>query len=330
MTDRAASFLGRVSGLLVQADAPLNGLRRVDVSEPADVCVRMQSTRDQPTVDDTLGAWYVSPYCDERGVPSLTIRSVGSGYLLCYAEGTRFLVSRSGGEVDAWWDEPLSDADAADYLLGGVVAFIARLRGLVPVHASAIVIDDRAVLFAGAAGAGKSSIASAFAVLGYSVLSDDVVVIDDSNGAVMAHPSRARLSLWADSAATLFSAQSLPAHSAVYAKQRLDLVEHGYRFHEQPMPVGAVCILADRSASAHGPTVRALRPQAALMNLVSHTYGNYLLDASMRACEFDVLGRLVERVCVSELSLRADLDSLVSDCRMLADRLALQSAAQTT
>ena len=76
--------------------------------------------------------------------------------------------------------------------------------------------------------------------------------------------------------------------------------------------------------------MRALRPQAALMSLVSHTYGNYLLDASMRAREFDVLGRLAETLTVNELSLSADLDELLSDCRSLADRLALQSAAQTT
>ena len=329
MTNRGSSFIGRVSGLVIQADAPVNGLRPLDVPEPPDVCVRMRGISDQPPLDETLSAWYVSPYRDERGAPSLMIRRVGFGYLLCYAEGTRFLVSESGREVDAWWDEPLTDVDAADYLLGGVVAFIARLRGLVPVHASAIVIDDQAVLFAGAAGAGKSSIASAFAVLGYPVLSDDVVVIDDSSGSIVAYPSRARLSLWPDSATSLFSTTSLPTHSPVYMKHRLDLVEHGYRFHESPVQVGAICVVAGRTGANHGLTIRALRPQAALMNLVSNTYGNYLLDASMRSREFDVLGRLAEAVCVNELSLSADLDGLMSDCRSLADHLAIQSAAQT-
>ena len=330
MTNRSGSFIGRVSGLVIQADAPVSGLRPLDRAEPPDVRVRMHGTSGRLSLDETLSAWYVSPYRDERGVPSLTIRSVGSGYLLCYAEGTRFLVSRSGSEVDAWWDEPLTDVDVADYLLGGVVAFIARLRGRVPVHASAVVIHDQAILFAGAAGAGKSSIASAFAVLGYPVLSDDVVVIDDTSGGMMAYPSRARLSLWPDSATSLFSTRSLPTHSPVYAKRRLDLVDHGYRFHESPVQVGAICVLASRTASTNGPMIRALRPQAALMNLVSNTYGNYLLDASMRSREFDVLGRLAEAVCVNELSLSADLDHLLLDCRSLADRLAIQSAAQTT
>jgi hypothetical protein len=78
------------------------------------------------------------------------------------------------------------------------------------------------------------------------------------------------------------------------------------------------------------PVIRALPPHAALMNLVRHTYSNYLLDASMRAREFDVLGRVAASVRVSELKLGEGLDTLLSDCRLLAARLALQSAAQAT
>jgi hypothetical protein len=156
------------------------------------------------------------------------------------------------------------------------------------------------------------------------------VVIDDRSGTMMAYPSRARLSLWPDSAASLFSTASLPTHSPVYVKRRLDLLEHGYRFHALPVQVGTICVLAGRTGGNHGLTRRTLRPQAALMNLVSNTYGNYLLDASMRSREFEVLGRLAETVCVTELALNADLAGLVSVCRSLADRLAVQSAAQST
>jgi hypothetical protein len=326
----AASFLGRVSGLVIHADGPLPGLRPLDVPEPPDVSVRMRGSIGASSTDEARPAWYVSPYLDDRGVPLMTIHAAGSGYLLCYAEGARFLVSASGSEIEVWWDAPLSEVDATDYLLGSVLAFVVRLRGMVPLHASAVVVQEQAVLFAGAAGAGKSSLAAAFAVLGYPVLSDDLVVIDDSRGDVLAFPNRPRLSVWPDSAGNLFSTKSLPAHSPVYAKRCLDLGEHGYRFHERPVPVGMICVLASRNAPNHHPTIRPLRPQAALMNLVSHTYGNYLLDASMRAREFDVLGRVAQSVCISELSLGSGLDSLVSDCRWLVAHLALQSAAQAT
>ena len=330
MITHGASFLARVGGLVIHADAPISGLRPLNVPEAPDVRVRMRGSSGPPPVVEAGSAWYISPDHDERDVPLLTIRTVGSGYLLCYAEGTRFLVNALGAEVDAWWDAPLTEVDAVDYLLGGVLAFIVRLRRLVPLHASAVVIQDQAVLFAGPGGAGKSSIAAAFAILGYPVLSDDIVVMSDQGGCVLAHSSHARLSLWADSAGSLFATESLPEHSPIYTKRRLDLLEHGFRFHEGPLPVGMICILATRDASGGGPVIRALRPQTALMKLVSHTYGNYLLDASMRAHEFDVLGRVAASVDVSELSLGAGLDALVEDCRVLAERLALQSAAHAT
>jgi hypothetical protein len=331
----ATSFLFRVGGLVIDADMPLDGLRRLEEPEATDVAhgrvrVRLRGSIGAPSVDEGASAWFVSPYLDDRGVPLLTIWTVGAGYVLRYAEGTSFFVSASGREVDAWWDAPLTEADAADYLLGGVLAFVVRLRGRVPLHASAVVIEDQAILFAGAGGAGKSSLAAAFAILGYPVLSDDVVVIDDAGDGVWAHPSHARLSMWSDSAIGLFSAKSLPAHSPVYEKRCLDLIEHGYHFHERPVPIGLICILATREALGGVPVIRALPPHAALMNLVRHTYSNYLLDASMRAREFDVLGRVAASVRVSELKLGEGLDTLLSDCRLLAARLALQSAAQAT
>ena len=311
-------------------DRSIAGLRSLDVAEAPDVSVRMRGSSGVPPANEGGSAWYVSPDHDERGIPLLTIRTIESGYVLRYAEGTTFLVSRSGAEIDAWWDAPLAEVDAADYLFGGVLAFIVRLRGMVPLHASAVVVQDQAILFAGAQGTGKSSLAAAFAILGYPVLADDLVVIDDSRGGVIAYPSHPRLSLWPDSASHLFAAQALPAHSPVYEKRRLDLLEHGYRVREDALPVGMICLLATREASSRPPVIRPLRPQAALMRLVSQTYGNYLLDASLRAREFDVLGRVADAVSVSELSFGSDFDRLVSDCRDLAGELALQFAAHAT
>jgi hypothetical protein len=326
MITHGAPVLGRVCGLVVHADTPIGGLRPLDLPEAPDLWVRMRGSFDPMPMNEG-SAWYVSPDHDDHHVPFLTIRTVASGFLLRYAEGATFLVSKSGSEVDAWWDAPLTEVDAADYLLGGVLAFIVRLRGLVPLHASAVVVQDHAVLFVGAGGAGKSSLATAFAILGHPVLSDDIVVMSDSGGSVLAYPSHPRLSLWADSASSLFAAESLPVHSPVYAKRRLDLLEHGFRFQDGPLPVGMICVLATRDASSHRPVVRALRPQTALMKLVSHTYGNYLLDASMRAHEFGVLARVAASVRVSELSLGTRLDGLVSDCQLLAGDLALQFPA---
>ena len=339
---RAESYRYAACGLSLEADAPIPGARLIEGSGAADVRVTLHGSRARPgagpgqvwgrpgaglgqapDVADTGPTCYVSPYEDERGVPSLTVRVRGSSYLFSYGEGARFLIDASGSQVDAWWDPPLTDADASDFLLGGVLAFIVRLRGLVPVHASAVAIDGRAVLFAGAAGAGKSSTAAAFATLGLPVLSDDVVTVADAGGAVLAYPASPRVSVWADSAQGLFASRPLPTHSAVYAKHRVDLLEYGYHFHESPAPIEAIFILRDRWSSEASPATRQLSPRAALMSLVTHSHGNYLLDASMRAREFDLLGRVAASVTVRELAFGDDLDQLVPNCRRLAGELGL-------
>jgi hypothetical protein len=308
----------RVCGLSIESDAPIPGLRSSDFIEAPDLSVRMRAASDPPRAGDTDALWYFSPYLDDRRVPLLTIHVVEAGFLLSYAEGATFLVNASRSTIDAWWNPPLTIADAADYLLGSVLAFVLRLRGRVPLHASAIVIDDRAIVFAGAPGAGKSSTAAAFATLGFPVLSDDVVVIADDGGVMIAHPSHAHLSVWPDSARGLFATESLPLHSDVYAKHRVDLIECGYHFRESAVAIDTICILGRRSANGQMPMFRQLRPHEALLALVGQTYSNYLLDRTMREREFDLLGRTVNAVRVAELSFGDRLDDLVSSCRAVA------------
>jgi len=308
----------RACGLSIESDAPLVGLRPFNFAGAPDLCVRLRGATVAPKACDSDAVWYRSPYSDDRHVPLLTIRVVGSSFLLTYAEGGTFLVDASGSAVDAWWEPPLTDADAVDYLLGSVLAFVLRLRGTVPLHASAIVVDERAIVFAGSPGAGKSTTAAAFALLGYPVLSDDIVVIADEGGVMMAHPSHGHLSVWPDTAQGLFAKESLPQHSPMYAKHRVDLIERGYRFRERAVAIDTICMLGRRSPGSHEPTLRQLHPHAAFVALVGQTYSNYLLDRTMRGREFDLLGRTVSAVKVAELSLGDRLEDLVPSCQALA------------
>ncbi len=50
------------------------------------------------------------------------------------------------------------------------------------------------------------------------------------------------------------------------------------------------------------------------MSLVSNTYGNYLLDSAMRAVEFDLLSRVVERVPVRHVTFAHDIEQLRDSC----------------
>jgi hypothetical protein len=237
-----------------------------------------------------------------------------------YNDGTEFIVKAQATHVSTTWEEPLTADDAAVYLLGPVLGFVMRVRGIVPLHASAVATDRGAVVFLGEPGCGKSTTAAACATLGYSVLSDDLLPIRETTEAFWAHPSHPRLTVWPDSVRGLFgTADQLPPLTPSYDKRYLDL-QRGRHFHDRPLPIEVIYVIGARHGRSHAFTEKPLRANAALMSLVGNTYGNYLLDSPMRALEFDVLSRLVQRVPVREIAFADDVAQLFECCgRLLAD-----------
>jgi hypothetical protein len=254
-------------------------------------------------------ARYVNPLRDANGHPILVVWEVGGGHFfrLRYADGTDFLVARSGTEVWAVWPEPLTLEDTATYLLGPVMGFVLRLRGVVCLHACAVALGGRAVALVGQAGAGKSTTAAAFARRGVPVLSDDVTRLDDQGGTLLVQPGNPRLRLWPDSAQVLFGTPDpLPRLTPNWDKLYLDLGGDDFPFQDTPLPLGAVYVLGEGGGDRRAPSVELLLPHEGLMELVGNTYVNYLLDRSMRAREFELLGRLVRHVPVRRVVQHGD------------------------
>ncbi len=82
------------------------------------------------------------------------------------------------------------------YILSEALGLILHQRGLMLIHASAIQIHDRVVIFVGVPGAGKSTTAAAFAQRGHLVLSDDMVAIDFSGTQPMVLPAFPQIKIW--------------------------------------------------------------------------------------------------------------------------------------
>ena len=311
-------------GLTIAADAPIAGLSPAgDAVSNADVSVSLRNGVPIPAPDSSDHVWYTSDYLDAGGAPVqlAALNQRDGSYWLRYSEGAAFRIDGAARCVDAWWVDPLTDADAITYLLGPVLAFLLRLRGRVPLHASGVAIDGSAVLFAGTAGAGKSTTAAALASLGHPLLSDDVVPLADGDGGPSAWPGYPRVSLCDDAAQALFAnSDDLPAFSATYRKRYLDLETAGLAFQYAPLPIGQVVVQAGH-VTGSAPAVRPLGPREALVALLPHTYGTYLIDMGMRAREFDVLASLVDAVPVYEVRFAAGVETLAAQSAALVARL---------
>jgi hypothetical protein len=83
-------------------------------------------------------------------------------------------------------------------LLGTVAGIVLHLRSLLPLHASCVVLGGRAIAFSGPCASGKSALAAALVRRGALLLSDDLLISDDSGQSVQAMVGTTQVRLWPD------------------------------------------------------------------------------------------------------------------------------------
>lgn len=129
---------------------------------------------------------------------------------------------------------------------GGAVALLLALRGMAPLHGSAVEIGGRAVLVCGTGGAGKSSFAAALIAQGAKLISDDLSALAfDASGRACVLPGRTTIRLFPQLASLLGSAPG-PSEMSEGGKLRF---QPRHVDGIAPIPIGALVHL-DASNSA--------------------------------------------------------------------------------
>lgn len=111
----------------------------------------------------------------------------------------RFLIM-NGNQI---YIDPLPKADEDSirlFVLGSCMGALLMQRQLLLLHGNAIKIGAQCISFIGNSGSGKSTLSGAFFKRGYSILADDICVINNE-GEVL--PSFPQIKLWADVAKKL-------------------------------------------------------------------------------------------------------------------------------
>jgi hypothetical protein len=128
-----------------------------------------------------------------------TWQIAGEHFLLRVPGVARFLLS--GGHAVTFEAEP--DADPADipaFVTGTVIGILLHQRGQIVLHASAVAVNGKAILFCGRSGAGKSTLAAALAQRGLPLVTDDLCAISiGADGVPTVAPDGRQLKLWAQS-----------------------------------------------------------------------------------------------------------------------------------
>lgn len=309
-------------GLCLSCNEAFPGFLKVHDTAKPDIRVWLNSRPPWYPVSEEISKqpFYISPDLDSAGRHSISVWEVPSarGFHIAYDDGTEFFLDSNGSKIWATWPNSLSLEDAAVYLRGPIMGFVLRLRGRVPLHASAVDIGGRAILLMGPPGAGKSTTAACFAQLGYPVLSDDIVPLVEQDGTFLAQPGYPRVCLWPQSVEALFgSADVLPLITPNWTKRFLPLQETESRFSSEPLPISAIYWLDERTEAPDSTEIQGLAPRDAFITLVGNSYMNYLLDATMRVKEFDVLARVAAQIPLRRVRSHRDLQGLEELCQSI-------------
>ncbi|WP_204104535.1 MULTISPECIES: hypothetical protein [Spirulina sp. CCY15215] len=323
-------FTYRVYGLTLSANLPIPGLvplTNVETFSKTSLFANVYLGVFPSLTQFERKIWYISSTNCDTGKPNLQVwhccdrlqpLEKRTRFYWQYGDETEFLIQRSPLQIWARWPDSLTLEDTATYLLGPVLAFVLRLQGVLCLHASAIALQDSAIAFIGAAGAGKSTTAAAFAQRGYPVLSDDVVALDWQENTPFVRPAYPRLRLWPESVDFLYGSRdrlpSIVPTNPTWDKRYLDLMQEKYAFQSSPLPLSCLYLLGGRQSN-NAPRIEPVSPQQAAIALIANTSTNYLLDRDLKKEEFGSLTHLVAEIPVKKLYPHRDpscLEQLVA------------------
>ena len=189
---------------------------------------------------------------------------IGRSRFLLRLDGiARYLVTN--GDQIVIDPAPEADEDSVRlFLLGSVFGALLHQRCVLPLHASAIETARGAVLFAGASGTGKSTLAGAFYRRGYRVVADEICALD-ATGVQTSFP---RLALWPD------AVEELGLWSDAVRQVRPNI----RKFHvplelstsHAPLPVHAIYILT--TTNRPDLALSRLRGVEKIQTLINYTF----------------------------------------------------------
>lgn len=283
----------RIADLVVASELDLPFADRIEPGSQPDIVVRRGDVPDAFASPSGTGpCWMVEGNSCLLEVPGLI----------------RCLVS-AGKDITFQASESADDADAAAFALGTAFGVCLHQRGLMVLHAAAVEVGGRAMLFSGPSGAGKSTIAAALTERGYPIVADDVCIIDFAEDGTPFVRSDGRLvRLWSRTVEAL----QLSGRRRERVRTRIEkfYVAPSQTAAERRYPVGAAYRLLTEWRQAPSRIVPLDSIGASVLLRQSAYRPRYIRAANLESRQFRDVTRMASRVPVFELWRRIDFDAL--------------------
>lgn len=202
--------------------------------------------------------------------------------------------------------EPLAGATPEEvrlFLLGSAMGALLYQRGLFPLHGSAVETRWGAMIFVGAQGVGKSTLASQFYRSGYRLLSDDVCAVAPCRAGLQVLPALAHFRLCSDAYERLGD----------QPQARFDVdkfvVPLGEGYCREPQPLKAVHILGNKDDGE--PDFELLRGFDRVERLFENLYRpHYLKGQETQLPLMRMAGEIAKNATMVAVTRRRDVAAL--------------------
>jgi hypothetical protein len=294
------------------AHAPAYSLFGLTIA--SDIALPLPPAAADAAVDVTISQAPV----DVEGEHGWGYAQVAGGTLLSVETVGRFLIS-GGQRIVVAPGAGASERNIRLFLLGSAFGALLHQRGLMPLHANAVVVDGRAFAFCGHSGAGKSTMAAWFHDRGHPILADDVCVIGfAADGAALAYPGVPRLRLWRQ--ALEESGRFVDDYERSFdALDKYDVPISGEE-RTEPAPLAAVYLLGRAGPGAEAGVIQRLTGVEAVETLVSNTYrGAYLTSIGGTGPHLAACVRIAKTVPIFRAERRWGFDAFDAEAGRLHD-----------
>jgi len=297
----------RAYGRSLASDKQLPELEAVDAA-PADFRVVWDAIVRAP-----LDATWTTLWRFSDGEPWVTVARTSTARVLRFGRFADFRISP--GLIEIAPRGRVTDATLRHLLLDQALPLACAAEGALVLHASAVLMENAALLLVGTGGAGKSTMAAMLARDGYPVLADDGVRVEEDADGLRAVPSYPGLRLFPDSCAAA-QIDSAPAGVAEYTrKRRIGGAHDAASFRAASAPLGRVYALTTRA----GPLgIEPLTRRDAAMELMRHVYRLDIDQPAQMRAQLDLVSHWSARLDLWRVSHPRDLSHAAEVARGLA------------
>jgi hypothetical protein len=274
---------------------------------------------------------WIHEWRQKDGFVSLACGRVSGGYHLRFADQTDFIIEAGGSTIECLADSDIPLATIRHYLLDQVLPRVLSQAGRVVLHASAVETPDGAIVFLGASGSGKSTVAAGFGRLGYPVLADDCVLVDARADGFVGLPTYSGVRLWPDVAESLYGTSGPAApNDGQTAKHRVDHWRDAMNGGAAGMPLRGFYVLdmvdpCDGFDADGHVSIPTMSRRDAHVAVTRNAFRLDPGDPERLRNDFDFVARLVTGVDAFALIYPRDLSRLPEVCGAVLDQLAVRA-----